>query len=238
VRKTQRLAAVSAMGALTVALSACGGGADEPATGTAGDTANTAGTAAPTTTGGAAATTGAADTGVTTAEDVFGPACDQLPQGDEPGSLAGMGPMPVASAVGTNPLLSTLVTAIGKVPGLADTLDQQEAITVYAPSNEAFAAVKEQMGEEQFNALLADPGQLQLVLSYHVVGQRYDAEGLVEAGTTTQLAGGTVSIGGDADAPTFMGDGNAEPAHTLCGNIPTANATVFVIDKVLLPATE
>ena len=146
-----------------------------------------------------------------------------------------MGPQPVASAASTNPLLSTLVTAVGKVPGLADTLNQQQAITVFAPSNAAFDAVKQQVGEQQFNALLADQDQLKTLLSYHVVPKRYDAAGLVQAGTLTELAGGQVTIGGTPTAPTIT-DGKGNTANVLCGNIPTSNATVFVIDKVLMPA--
>jgi uncharacterized surface protein with fasciclin (FAS1) repeats len=232
VGKIQRLAAVGAMAALTVMLAACGGG-----------TASTAG--APSSSAAAepssamaspsmSASAAAAD-GVTTNADVFGPACGQLPQGDAPGSLNNMGPQPVASAAGTNPLLTTLVTAVGKVPGLADTLNQQQAITVFAPYNGAFDEVKAAVGDTAFNALLADQAKLGGLLSYHVVPKRYDAEGLVEAGRTMELAGGAVTIGGTAEAPTLTsGDGTV--AKVLCGNIPTSNATVFVIDKVLMPA--
>jgi uncharacterized surface protein with fasciclin (FAS1) repeats len=146
-----------------------------------------------------------------------------------------MGPQPVASAASTNPLLTTLVTAVGKVPGLADTLNSQKAITVFAPYNGAFDEVKKAVGDKAFNDLLADQKQLGGLLSYHVVPMRYDAEGLVDAGKVTELAGGQVTIGGTADAPTVT-DGKGNTAKVLCGNIPTSNATVFVIDKVLMPA--
>jgi Secreted and surface protein containing fasciclin-like repeats len=65
-----------------------------------------------------------------------------------------------------------------------------------------------------------------------VVPKRYDAAGLVAAGKTTELTGGDVTIGGDATAPTLT-DGKGNTAKVICGNIPTSNATVFVIDKVL-----
>ena len=232
-RKIQRLAAVGVMAALTVTLAACGG--------TAAPTARTA--ARPL----RRAQLGRRParrcpppprppTGVTTNADVFGPACGQLPQGDAPGSLNNMGPQPVASAASTNPLLTTLVTAVGKVPGLADTLNQQKAITVFAPYNGAFDEVKTAVGAPAFNALLADQTKLGGLLSYHVVPKRYDAAGLVEAGKTTELAGGDVTIGGTAEAPTVT-SGNGTTANILCGNIPTSNATVFVIDKVLMPAS-
>ena len=148
-----------------------------------------------------------------------------------------MGPQPVASAASINPLLTTLATAVGEVPGLADTLNSQEAITVYAPFNDAFAEVQASLGEEAFNALLADPKKLGDLLSYHVVPQRYDAEGLIAAGTTTQLVGGEVTVSGTAtDDGLKLTSGGGTEATVLCGNIPTSNATVFVIDKVLMPA--
>lgn len=221
-RKIQRLAAVGAMTALTVALAACGS-SQTASTGTAPTSAPAA--AAPTS---AAASTG----GKTTNADVFGPACSMLPQGNAPGSLNNMGPNPVATAASSNPLLTTLVTAV-KAAGLVDTLNSQKAITVFAPYNDAFTAVQKQLGDAKFKALLADPKALGAVLSYHVVPQRYDAAGLVAAGKTTELVGGDVTIGGTATAPTIT-DGMGGTAKVLCGNIPTSNATVFVIDKVLM----
>jgi uncharacterized surface protein with fasciclin (FAS1) repeats len=230
VRTTNRLAAIGALAALTVTLAACGGGMEQ-----SGGAAPSA-PAAPMSPMTSAPAAAAAAAGVTTNDDVFGPACSQLPQGDAPGSLNNMGPQPVASAASTNPLLTTLVTAVGQVDGLADTLNSQEAITVFAPYNGAFGEVKAAVGEQAFNQLLADQQQLGGLLSYHVVPKRYDAEGLVEAKTLTELAGGQVTIGGTADAPTVT-DGKGNTANILCGNIPTDNATVFVIDKVLMPAS-
>ncbi|HEY0814788.1 MAG TPA: fasciclin domain-containing protein [Pseudonocardia sp.] len=226
-RKIQRLAAVGAMAAMTVALAACGSSAS-PSTTTA-TSAPAAATEAPATSAAAAA-----DTGVTTNADVFGPACNMLPQGDAPGSLNSMGPQPVATAASTNPLLTTLVTAVKAVPGLPDTLNSTQGITVFAPYNGAFDAVQKQIGASAFQGLLKDPTKLGGLLSYHVVGKRYDAKSLVAAGTTTELAGGNVTIGGTADAPTIT-DGQGNTAKVLCGNIPTSNATVFVIDRVLMP---
>jgi uncharacterized surface protein with fasciclin (FAS1) repeats len=215
------------MATLTVALAACG------STGTSSSSAATSAPAAAPESAAAPATASNADsTGVTTNADVFGPACNMLPQGDAPGSLNNMGPNPVATAASSNPLLTTLVTAVGKVPGLADTLNAQKGITVFAPYNGAFTAVQQSIGDAKFNALLANPTALGGVLSYHVIPKRYDAAGLVAAGKTSELAGGDVTIGGTAAAPTIT-DGMGNTAKVLCGNIPTANATVFVIDKVL-----
>jgi len=218
VRKIQRLACIGVMAAATAALAACGGTA----------TPSTSGASSPA--AAAPMTSAMADNGVTTNADVFGPACSQLPQGNAPGSLNSMGPQPVATAAGTNPLLTTLVTAVKAVPGLPDTLNSTQGITVFAPYNGAFDAVPKQ----SLQGLLNDPNKLGGLLSYHVVGKRYDAKGLVAAGMTTELAGGALTIGGTPDAPTIT-DGQGNTAKVLCGNIPTSNATVFVIDRVLMP---
>lgn len=166
--------------------------------------------------------------GVTTNADVFGPACSQLPQGSAPGSLDSMGPQPVASAASTNPLLTKLVAAV-KATNLVDTLNSQQAITVFAPADPAFQA----LGDAKFTELAGKPDQLAPILQYHVVGKRYDAKGLATAGSveTLNTAGGPVKIEGSGENMTVNG------AKVLCGNIPTKNATVFVIDKVLTPGT-
>ncbi|WP_370967517.1 fasciclin domain-containing protein [Amycolatopsis sp. cg9] len=166
--------------------------------------------------------------GVTTNADVFGPACSQLPQGSAPGSLDSMGPQPVASAASTNPLLTKLVAAV-KATNLVDTLNSQPAITVFAPADPAFAA----LGDAKFAELAGKPAELAPILQYHVVGKRYDAKGLASAGSLDSLntAGGPLKIEGSGENMTVNG------AKILCGNIPTKNATVFVIDKVLTPGT-
>ncbi|GAA4693500.1 fasciclin domain-containing protein [Pseudonocardia yuanmonensis] len=232
--KPFRLAAAGALAAMSLGLAACGSGSS----GTAAPASPTAAAPmpAPMSAPVSAPVSATAGDGVTTDADVFGPACDQLPQGDAPGSLTSMGPQPVASAASTNPLLTTLVAAVGRVPGLADTLNSQKGITVFAPDDGAFDQVRSRLGDQAFDGLLANQQQLGGLLSYHVVPQRYDADGLVDAGTTTELAGGTVTIGGTPEAPTVT-DGQGNTANVLCGNIPTANATVFVIDKVLMPAS-
>lgn len=223
-RKIQRLAAVGAMAALTVALGACGS-SEAPSTAAPASSAPSAA---------AEPSAAAASDGVTTIEDIFGPACDQVPTEGE-GSAQGMIDDPVATAASNNPLLETLVMAVGAVPDLATTLNSAEALTVFAPYNDAFTNLAATVGQEQFDAILADPDMLGPILQGHVSGTRYNAEGLIEAGSVDVLSGGTVMVGGTADAPTFdLGGG---PAMNLCGNVPTANATVFVIDTVLLPAS-
>jgi uncharacterized surface protein with fasciclin (FAS1) repeats len=218
VRKIQRLVAVGAMVALSVALSACGGApsTENPAT------PPPSATAVP-----------ATGDGVTTSTDTFGPACAQLPQGTTPGSLNTMASQPVASAASSNPELAQLVQAV-KGAGLVDTLNGQKEVTVFAPYNAAFDEVKKSLGDAKYGQLLGDKDALGNVLKYHVVAKRYNKDGLVSAGSVATLAGGSLQLKMDGDSLTVT-DGSGQTAHVLCGNIPTANATVFVIDQVLIP---
>ncbi|MGW4128801.1 fasciclin domain-containing protein [Amycolatopsis japonica] len=218
-----RVAGVGLTAVAALALSTCGGD----------DTASSGGSTSSMAPSGSApmsssGSTGSPD-GVTTNADVFGPACSQLPQGSAPGSLDSMGPQPVASAASTNPLLTKLVAAV-KATNLVDTLNSQQAITVFAPADPAFEA----LGEAKFTELAGKPDQLAPILQYHVVGKRYDAKGLATAGSveTLNTAGGPVKIEGTGENMTVNG------AKILCGNIPTKNATVFVIDKALTPGTD
>jgi uncharacterized surface protein with fasciclin (FAS1) repeats len=169
--------------------------------------------------------------GVTTNADVFGPACSKLPQGNAPGSLDSMGPSPVASAASTNPLLTKLVAAV-TATSLVDPLNSAPAITVFAPADAAFQPL---VDSGDFAKLAAAPDKLAPILKYHVATKRYDAKGLEAAGGMIEnldsADGGMLKIEGSGDNMTVDG------AKILCGNIPTKNATVFVIDKVLTPGT-
>ncbi|RLK60651.1 fasciclin domain-containing protein [Actinokineospora cianjurensis] len=195
------------------------------------DSAGGASTAAAATTTAAAPSSQAgamaASDGVTTAADTFGPNCKDLPQGDAAGGLTSMGPQPVATAASTNPLLTKLVAAVKAIPGLVDTLNTTDNLTVFAPADPAFAA----LGDAKFAELAANPAALAPILQFHVIPKRYDRDGLVAAGTVKSLnaAGGDIKIEGTGDNITING------AKVLCGNIPTKNATVFVIDTVLTP---
>jgi uncharacterized surface protein with fasciclin (FAS1) repeats len=151
----------------------------------------------------------------------FGPGCSAIPTSGS-GSFDGMVKDPVATAASNNPLLSTLVTAVTKA-GLVDTLNGASGLTVFAPTNDAFG----KLPKKQLDAVLADKKLLTEVLTHHVVAGQLDPTKVV--GTQTTLNKDKVTVKGDTNGMTVDG------AHVLCGNIPTANATVYVIDKVLLP---
>jgi uncharacterized surface protein with fasciclin (FAS1) repeats len=155
-----------------------------------------------------------------TASQPFGPACAGLPTSG-PGSPAAIANEPVATAAAQSPALSTLVTAVTKA-GLADTLNNAENITLFAPTNDAFAKVP----QGTLDQVLADKQALTNILTYHVVGQR-PAD--LDSGSLTTLQGGTVQTAKAGDTYT------ANDARVVCGNIQTRNATVHLIDTVLMP---
>jgi uncharacterized surface protein with fasciclin (FAS1) repeats len=204
-------AAGAALVALTLGLAACGDDSDSSAAAPAKDTASAAADADP----------AAADAGA----DTFGPGCSAIPA-DGKGSFNGMVTDPVATAASNNPLLTTLVSAVGAVPGLADTLNAAPALTVFAPTDDAFAKIP----EADLKAVLADQDTLTAILSHHVVGERLDPSGVV--GSHDTLNGDQVTVEGDPESGLTV-DGGA--ANVICGNIPTKNATVYVIDAVLMP---
>ena len=221
-RKIQRLAAVGALAGLTVALGACGS-EEEPAAGGGNEASAPSAPSEPESS--SAAPSGE---GVTTIEDLIGPACSAVPTEGE-GSAQGMVDEPVGTAASNIPMLSALTKAV-MASNLVDTLnDPNKQYTVFAPKNSAFAKLEASSPGITKQLLAAPEGQLTTVLTYHVIPQRYDAAGLVEAGSVPSVQGGMVEITGTPDAP--MVNGNM----VLCGNIPTANATVFVIDSVLMP---
>ena len=155
--------------------------------------------------------------------DTFGEGCKLIPA-DGAGSFNGMATAPVATAASANPLLKTLVTAVGEA-GLVDTLNSAEALTVFAPTDDAFAKIP----SETLNGLLADKKALTNVLTHHVVAGQLSPDEV--AGTHETLAGDKITVKGSGEEFTVTG----ADAKVLCGNIPTANATVYVIDTVLVP---
>ncbi|MCF6476363.1 fasciclin domain-containing protein [Nonomuraea sp. MG754425] len=213
----KRLTATVPLLALAVSLTACGGNGS-----TSADTGADAG-AVPSSSSAPMATESAPETGTESAADgPFGTACSAVPADGE-GSFTGMADDPVATAASNNPVLSTLVTAVKKA-GLVDTLNSADGITVFAPTNDAFAKID----KKTLDKVLADKKMLTDILTYHVVAGRKTPADL-ESGSFTTLQGGRVTTTGSGQDYTV---GNA---GVVCGNVPTRNATVYIIDTVLMP---
>jgi transforming growth factor-beta-induced protein len=228
-RRTRTFAAVAIAGGLLLA--ACGGDDDSGSDATNAPAATEApATQAPATTEAMDTDTAAADDSMAGGEEMMGasgPGCASVPTDGE-GSFDGMADDPAATAASNNPLLSTLVTAVTEA-GLVDTLNGEGPFTIFAPTNDAFAKIP----AADLNAVLADTDLLTSILTYHVIGgAQTSAEDLITQGTATTVNGTELTFTEGSGGALMVND-----ATTVCMNVPTANATVHIIDTVLMPAS-
>ena len=159
---------------------------------------------------------------------LVGPGCTDYAEANPsgPASVDGMAMEPVATAASNNPLLTSLAAAVsgGVNPevDLVDTLNSGE-YTVFAPVDDAFAAID----EATMAQLQTDPELLTGILTYHVVeGQAAPAD---VVGEHVTLNGASLEVTGSGDDLMVNGAG------VICGGVQTENATVYLIDEVLIP---
>ena len=146
-----------------------------------------------------------------------GPFCASIPPEGE-GSFEGMADDPVATAASNNPYLTTLTSAV-QAAGLVDTLNGEGPFTVFAPNNEAFAAIP----PADLDAILADTEWLTEILLYHVVsGQSLSAVDLAAAGSVQTAQGEELTFTTEADGSISI---NGGAATLTCSDITTQNAT-------------
>jgi len=161
------------------------------------------------------------------AADLVGPGCpsyaQRVPSG--PGSVAGMAQDPVAVAASNNPLLTTLTAAVsGKLNpnvNLVDTLNGGE-FTVFAPTDDAF----KKLPQSTIDTLKTDSELLKKILTYHVVQGQLSPDKV--AGSRPTLQSATVNVTGSGEGL------KVNDAGLVCGGVKTANATVYLIDTVLM----
>ena len=173
-----------------------------------------------------------ASAGVANAE-LVGPSCaayaKEVPNG--PGSVAGMAMDPVAVAASNNPMLTTLTAAIsGQLNpqvNLVDTLNGGE-FTVFAPTDDAF----KKLAPATVDTLKVDAPMLTDILTYHVIPGRLSPEQVVGTHKTVEGKDVTVTRAMASDLKVN------EASNVVCGGVNTANATVYMIDTVLMPPAE
>ena len=161
------------------------------------------------------------------AANLVGPGCatyaQRVPSG--PGSVAGMAEDPVAVAASNNPLLTTLTAAVsGKLNpnvNLVDTLNGGE-FTVFAPTDDAF----KKLPQSTIDTLKTDSELLKKILTYHVVQGQLSPDKV--AGSRPTLQSATVNVTGSGEGL------KVNDAGLVCGGVKTANATVYLIDTVLM----
>lgn len=154
-----------------------------------------------------------------------GPLCAAVPTEGE-GSVEGMADDPVGTAAGSNPLLTTLVAAV-TAANLGDTLNGEGPFTVFAPVNSAF----DKIDPAALEGVLADVDGLTGILTYHVIPEQLSSADLVAGGTFTTVNGADVTIAQVGETIVINGGASA----VQCADVPTANATVYLIDTVLMP---
>ena len=223
-RTTFSVAGVAA--AALLSLTACGG--------TAG-TSSSSPAAAPSSSASAKASTMAPSPSASTSAGSMDPAANlvgtgcaayakQVPTGA--GSVEGMALDPVAVAASNNPILTTLTAAVsGKLNpkvDLVDTLNGGE-FTVFAPVDDAFAKID----PATIETLKTDDALLSKILTYHVVPGQITPDKI--AGTHATVQGGSVTVTGSGNTL------KVDNANVICGGVKTKNATVYLIDSVLMP---
>ena len=103
-------------------------------------------------------------------------------------------------------------------------MNSAQGITVFAPANSAF----EKIPTATLNGVLNDDAMLKKVLTYHVVPGRLTPADL--AGTHKTLEGADLTVAGSGTDFTVNGN-----SSVVCGNVQTENATVYIVDSVLMP---
>lgn len=119
---------------------------------------------------------------------------------------------------------TTLVTAL-QAADLVDTLSGEGPFTVFAPTDEAFAALP----EGTLDSLLADIPALTDVLLYHVVPGKVLAADVVQLSSADTVLGQPVSIEVDGDRVMV------NEAQVIITDIEGSNGVIHVIDAVILP---
>ncbi|KQT98132.1 fasciclin domain-containing protein [Sanguibacter sp. Leaf3] len=162
------------------------------------------------------------------AANLVGPGCAAYAEAvpDGAGSVTGMSTDPVAVAASNNPLLTTLTAAVsGQLNpdvNLVDTLNGGD-FTVFAPVDDAFAKID----PATIEGLKTDADTLTKILTYHVVPGQLTPDQIV--GEHETVEGGMVNVTGSGDE-LMVND-----ANVICGGVVTANATVYLVDSVLMP---
>ena len=148
--------------------------------------------------------------------------CGMIP-GAGMGSMHGMAMAPVVTAASHNPLITTLAADVKKA-GLAGTLNSAKTITVFAPDNRAFKKLTAHDA-----GMMSSPAELAKILKYHVVSGRITPADLASGMTLKTLEGG------ELHASKMGSTYEVNNAAVTCGNLRTANATVYIINTVLVP---
>ena len=208
--KLSRPAAAGALAGLALAAAACGSSTTTSAspTGSAGPVTQGANpTASPAASGTAAR---------------IGTGCAMIPNAGQ-GSISSMSTQQAITAASGNPQLSVFIAAV-RSAGLDKTLNARHAYTLMIPANSAFAS----LSKTQI-IRLKNSGDLLNIVRYHALRARVSPQQFASGARPATLQGKPLTLSKSGSAYKVNG------ATVLCGNIKTANATVYIVSKVLLP---
>lgn len=164
--------------------------------------------------------------------NLVGPGCADYAEAvpDGAGSVEGMSMDPVATAASNNPMLTTLTMAVsGELNpdvNLVDTLNGSE-FTVFAPVDDAFGKID----SATIDMLKTDSEMLTDILTYHVVPGQVAPDEIV--GTHTTVQGSDLTVSGSGDELMVN-----DESMVICGGVETSNATVYLVDTVLMPPAD
>ena len=150
----------------------------------------------------------------------------------ETGGPAAKAPATVVDVAASNDDFSTLVTAV-EAADLAETLNGDGPFTVFAPVNEAFAALP--AGTLDTLLLPENQDQLTAVLTYHVVPLEAMSNDLSDGMTVTTVQGQPLTVG-VSDTGVTLTDASGNAVSVVQADIEAGNGVVHVIDEVLQPA--
>ncbi len=225
--KSKIIAVVAAVVGVGMAVAACTSAAPSPHTSAAGDiraALSPAHAERPAPPGSAAGRRKAAAAEFS-GKRTFGPGCGILHK-HGPGSKASLATAPVAAALSQAPALSELAHAIQRA-GLTRMLNTARALTFFAPDDAAFDA----LGAGNLQALLATRPDLVRMLEFHLVAGRVAPAELTKRHVFTTVGGTKLYLGRFGKS---LGVNNAA---VTCGNVQTSNATLYVVNRVVIPDT-
>ncbi len=133
----------------------------------------------------------------------------------------------VDTAIAADPEFTTLVTAV-QAAGLVDTLKGDGPFTVFAPTDDAFAALLAALDITAGELLASD--DLANILLYHVVSGKYEAGDLTDGMELEALNGGKLLIS--------ISSVKVNDANVIAADVETTNGVIHVLDAVLIPAED
>jgi uncharacterized surface protein with fasciclin (FAS1) repeats len=132
----------------------------------------------------------------------------------------------VAAEAGT---FNTLIAA-AKAADLVAALQGEGPLTVFAPTDEAFAALPE--GTVEMLLKPENKDKLQAVLLYHVVAGKITSDQVVDLTSAESLQGDTIDIS------VKMGNVYVDDAQVIAADVEASNGVIHVIDAVILPSVD